>query len=234
MDRLGRALRVVSRTLLDMLAPHECGACETVCVTGVFCAACRAINPPPAPARRPSPVHDVPVLAIGPFEPPLSLAIKRFKYSGRTDLAQPLADLWWQRWGPAIVGSHEPMGNVVLVPVPLHPRRLVERGYNQSALLAGYLARLARARVAYHLIERVLATEQQARLAAEQRAHNLRGAFGISESSHPTPAARIVLVDDVVTTGATLAACQAACRAANLTLSQVWALAHTERRPRDP
>lgn len=163
--------------------------------------------------------------AIGPFEAPLSLAIKHFKYSGRTDLAEPLAELWWQRCGRA--ATHRG-ANVVLVPVPLHPRRLVERGYNQSALLATHLARLARVRVAHDALERVHATRQQARLSARQRQHNLHGAFAVSRCSGLGQDTRIVLVDDVVTTGATLAACQTACRAAHLRLHEVWALAYTQ------
>lgn len=231
MLRLAPVLRMVSRALLDVLAPQRCGACERVGIHGVFCPGCHAGTSLLGPASQPVTVHEVPVLAIGPFEPPLSLAIKQFKYSGRTDLAQPLAELWWQRWGPAVASTCRAPG-VVLVPVPLHPGRLVERGYNQSGLLAASLARLARARVAHDVIERVHATAQQARLAARARAHNLHGAFGISRRSSLSPAARIVLIDDVVTTGATLAACQAACRSANLSLSEVWTLAHTEDAPR--
>ena len=174
-------------------------------------------------------VGAVPVLALGPFAPPLSLAIKQLKYAGRTDLAEPLAELWWQRWGPRVARSMQSGANLVLVPVPLHAERLVERGYNQSGLWAGHLARLAHARVGHALIERVHATGQQARLTAHERASNLSGAFRTTPQRDITPHTRIVLVDDVVTTGATLVACQAACRAASLTLSEVWALAHTER-----
>lgn len=228
MHRLPRAFGLLSRTLLDVLAPRTCGACETTGVAGAFCPACRAGAPALPPTAPPVSLHEVPLLALGPFEPPLSLAIKRFKYSGRTDLARPLAELWWQRWRP-LLESPNFAGKVVLVPVPLHPRRLVERGYNQSALLATSLARLAHARVAYPLLERVVVTKQQARLAAEARTHNLRDAFSVSKRCKLAPSVRLVLVDDVVTTGATLAACQAACRAADLTLSAVWTLAYTER-----
>lgn len=226
---LSRALRALCHIFLDVLAPERCGACANVGVRGSFCPDCQAALRTGSPRLQPPAVQEVPVRALGPFEAPLSLAIKHFKYSGRTDLAEPLAELWWQRCGRAATHTD---ANVVLVPVPLHPSRLVERGYNQSALLATHLARLARVRVAHDALERFHATRQQARLSARQRQHNLHGAFAVSRCSGLGPDTRIVLVDDVVTTGATLAACQAACRAAHLRLHEVWALAYTECAPR--
>ena len=174
----------------------------------------------------------VPVLAIGPFAPPLSLAIKQLKYLGRTDLAVPLADLWWQRWGPSFTETRRSRRSVVLVPVPLHPQRLIERGFNQSGLLATRLARLAGVRVRHDVLERAHATEQQALLSADARARNLERAFRLARYGAITPGTELVLVDDVVTTGATLAACQAACHSRGLSISAVWTLAHTERQPR--
>ncbi|HEU5076151.1 MAG TPA: ComF family protein [Polyangiaceae bacterium] len=231
---LGRALGFICRSALDILAPRACGACPHIGVEGVYCPGCRTDTAPSAQRAAPTLVQGLPVFAAGAFAPPLSLAIKHFKYAGRSDLAEPLAELWWQRWQPAIAPrTQQTVGDVVLIPVPLHPQRLVERGYNQSALLAACLARLARARVAHGVIERVHATGQQARLRANERAHNLHGAFRASALGRVPPGTRLVLVDDVVTTGATLAACQVACRAANLNLSAVWALAHTARTTRD-
>jgi len=223
-DHCMGAVRLVFRSVLDVLAPTRCVGCARAGTTGALCPECFD-----ASSARPTQVSQVPVLALGPFAPPLSQAIKQLKYSGRTDLALPLAKLWWQRWGHTLVRTPQAAASVLLVPVPLHRGRLVERGFNQSALLATELARLARVRVGHEVIERVHATEHQARLAAHARAHNLDGAFRVSRCSAVTPGTRLVLVDDVVTTGATFAACQAACRTQNLSLCAVWALAHTER-----
>jgi len=230
--RFAHALRVVSGSLLDVLAPPRCGGCARGAVAGIFCAECVA-EASPALARPVRvgrvPALPVPVLALGPFAPPLSLAIKQLKYVGRTDLAVPLADLWWQRWGPIVTATRLSPAGIVLVPVPLHPRRLIERGFNQSGLLATRLARLAGVPVRHDVLERAHATERQALLSADARAHNLDQAFQLSRLAESTRGAELVLVDDVVTTGATLAACHAACQARGLAISAVWTLAHTER-----
>jgi ComF family protein len=90
------------------------------------------------------------------------------------------------------------------VPVPLHATRLVERGYNQAALLARRLAAHTGMRCVPRLLERTRVTDQQARLGRDERGANMRDAFRVR--ARP-PAGRVLLVDDVVTTGATLAAC---------------------------
>lgn len=100
-----------------------------------------------------------------------------------------------------------------LVPIPLHPTRERERGYNQSLLIAEQLAVEAGARVE-RLLDRVKLTQTQTRLDRAQRQANLRGAFALAKGAHVNPATRYVLMDDVFTTGATLnAAAQALIRA---------------------
>jgi ComF family protein len=97
--------------------------------------------------------------------------------------------------------------SAVLVPVPLAARRERERGYNQSAVLASALARIWNVR-AVSVVQRVRETPTQTRLTAEQRLHNVADAFAIDATRLARCAgARFVLVDDVVTTGATLNAC---------------------------
>jgi ComF family protein len=199
--------------LFELLAPSRCAACgENPPVARTFCAACGA---PTAPA--PAELEGVPLVVAGPYEPPLSLAIGRLKFEGHSELAPPLASLL----APAARGLAL-AGASLCVPVPLHPKRLVERGYDQAALLARALARAARLPCAPRLLARVRATEQQARLGREERADNVRGAFRVV--SHLS-AARVVLVDDVVTTGRTVSACVAALRDSGHEIAGVLALA---------
>ena len=97
-----------------------------------------------------------------------------------------------------------------LLPVPLAPVRQRERGYNQSALLARALAARWRVPVWEDCLARARATRTQTRLTPDERRGNVSGAFRVSENAAPRlRGAHVVLVDDVVTTGATLAACAA-------------------------
>jgi ComF family protein len=98
-----------------------------------------------------------------------------------------------------------------LVPVPLAPVRERERGYNQSALLARALAAQWELPVWDHALERVRATRTQTRLTPDERRGNVSGAFRVPEAATTElRGAHLMLVDDVVTTGSTLAACAAA------------------------
>jgi ComF family protein len=142
----------------------------------------------------------------GYFDGPLRQAVHRLKFSGERYLAEPLGEILAATW------NHGPLPADALVTVPLHPKHEAARGYNQSLLLA----RAAGARLGLPVIDdglrRVRETPPQMGLPREERLANVRGAFAW-QSDRPCPA-RLVLVDDVMTTGATLAACAAALRQA--------------------
>lgn len=108
----------------------------------------------------------------------------------------------------------------VIIPVPLHPKRLRERGYNQAALLAKQLEKISGLPVLEEALVRVRDTLPQTNLNAQQRKENMREAFYCPE---PALAGRqVLLIDDVCTTGATLEACSLALRRAKV--RSVWAL----------
>jgi ComF family protein len=198
-----------TQLLLALLAPDCCAACDApIERNATFCSACGQW--PRAPV-----LHDSDGCAAGAYAPPLSTAIRRFKFSRRADLARPLArHLPWPCTGTPTELS--------VVPVPLHYTRLVERGFNPAALLARELCKRVGARFAPTLLARHRATPQQSRLPALARQDNVQGAF----RAHPAARGRrVVLLDDVVTTGATVHACSRALYAAGVVHVTVIALA---------
>jgi len=132
----------------------------------------------------------------------IARAIVRMKYEGRPDLALPLGDLLWA----SIAAHRAALDDVVVVPVPLHPVRLAERGFNQSALIAACVARRLGAPFAALALARTRDTPPQTALDRQRRVENVTGAFVVRQ---PDPIANrtVLLVDDVRTTGATLDGC---------------------------
>jgi ComF family protein len=202
--------------LLDLLAPPACAACDAACTSSQpFCPACAGGAEP----SRPSEVDGLKVVVAGPYRPPLSTAIVRFKYANRPELGRPLARLLL----PALRGCALPAGTA-LVPVPLHPRRLVTRGYNQAALLAAELGRSAGLSTLPRLLRRTRETERQVGKSREERLQNSQGAFTLRQAGPRS----VVLVDDVITTGSTVRACAQALAAGGVPLAAVVALARAE------
>lgn len=142
-------------------------------------------------------------------------AIHGFKYRQRSALAGPLAGLL------AAELLQRPLKLDYLVPVPLHPRRLAERGFNQSGLLARHLGTGLEVPV-LDCLERNRETRTQADLKAQARRQNVRGAFSARHGTR-LDGARVGVVDDVCTTGATLEDCARALREARA--SAVWGIA---------
>ncbi|RMD97301.1 MAG: ComF family protein, partial [Deltaproteobacteria bacterium] len=153
---------------------------------------CIRCSPDPPPFRR--------VYAAVPFAPPVDGWIHRFKYGRERVLAGVLAGIVAERIDPR--GEVPPPD--FLVPVPLHPTRLRERGFNQALLLARSLGKAWRIPVLPSLIERVRPTPPQARLDHTARQANVAGAFRLRGEVRGK---RLLLVDDVMTTGATVGAC---------------------------
>ncbi len=127
--------------------------------------------------------------------------IHQLKFGGRLEWVTPLIELLLQtyrRWG--ITAPH------LVLPVPLHTRRLKERGFNQSGLLAHELARNLGLPVSFDSLDRKHWTEPQTRLNRRERLKNVRGAFQVRQPEKIRDR-RILLVDDVFTTGETLNEC---------------------------
>ncbi len=175
-------------------APHCdcCGLPFEVAPSGPLrCASCLA-DPPPYTLARAALVYDE-------VSRPL---ITRFKYGDRLHLATLLARLMRQAGAEAITGAE------VMVPVPLHWRRHMARRYNQSLMLARALAGMSDLPVDPSLLCRIKPTPPQVGLSRSQRRRNVAAAFAVPESSRVLVEGRkILLIDDVMTSGATLEAC---------------------------
>jgi ComF family protein len=143
----------------------------------------------------------------------------RLKYGGRPGLAETLAHFMKRH-----VGAGE--GDVLLVPVPLHRWRIWKRGYNQAALIASALSRSTGLPAGLDLLERTRATPPLKGLGRRERALAVRGAFKVAPQSKGRLAGRrIMLVDDVFTSGATAAACARALKRSGAAFVEVlcWA-----------
>jgi ComF family protein len=160
-------------------------------------------------------------MATAIFAHPLRDAIHSLKYNNNRRLAGLLAARMAAFWRDNHLTAD------LIVPVPLHASRLTERGYNQSALLARALGVAVGVPVAEGLLIRHRATLPQVALGQAERRQNVQGAFTCPGD---VTGQRIVLVDDVCTTGATLEACADALKAG--AAGSVWAL--TLARPRCP
>jgi ComF family protein len=128
--------------------------------------------------------------------------VHALKYGDRLDLA-PMMGRWMAQAGRALTAEADAM-----VPVPLHWRRQWARRFNQSALLAEVVAKTSGIPVAYSALKRAKSTAQQVGLSQAQRATNVQGAFRVpAEGRGAVAGRRRLLVDDVLTSGATVDAC---------------------------
>lgn len=146
---------------------------------------------------------------------PLDRLLPRLKFHADFAAGRVLARLMAQ-------GLRDAERPEALVPVPLHARRLRRRGYDQTLELARPLAHRLGIPIRTDLLTRRRATQAQSRLDEAQRQHNLHGAFAVGDGSRP---AHVALIDDVMTTGATLRAAAQALRAAGVARVDAWVCA---------
>ncbi len=152
-----------------------------------------AIANPPAYARARAAVR---------YDDVAKTLVHALKYQDRTDLA-PAMGRWMARAGQELLAEAD-----WLIPVPLHWRRAWHRRYNQSGALARAIERQSGVKVRGELLGRVRATEQQVGLSRPQRASNVQGAFKVSaDRQSEVQGRRVVVIDDVLTSGATVDAC---------------------------
>jgi ComF family protein len=213
MGPLGR----LTTGILDLALPPSCAGCGRE--GAPLCAGClpaldaRAGLPGGTPIGLPADIP-VPLLQLewcAPYAGPVRAALHELKYAGEQRLAVPLGGAVARRWSAVGVGAE------VVVPVPVHADRERRRGYDQAALIAAVTAERLRL-PAVRALERGRATIAQFELGRDERASNVAGAFRLRVADPMAGVAIagrwVLLVDDVVTTGATLAACGSALIAA--------------------
>jgi ComF family protein len=221
--RVAAAARTVFTRTLDVALPRLCPACREPVASEGLCAPCWSkltfIAPPycarlgiPFPFDAGPGTLSIEALADPPayeraraavcFDETARVLVHALKYGDRLDLA-PMMGRWMANAGRELTREAD-----LLVPVPLHWRRQWARRFNQSALLADVIAKASGLKVAHRALRRLKATPQQVGLARTERAVNVRGAFGVPKGRRrEVEGRRLILVDDVLTSGATLEAC---------------------------
>jgi len=185
-----------------------CPRCAAPSADAAECGACIA-DPPHYDASRAAFVYAFPVDAL----------IQSLKYGGQLALAGLFAHEWYQRIGAT--GRFD-----LIVPLPLHPARLAERGFNQAAEIARVLARLSGVAMDARLARRVRDTAAQTMLPWRERATNVRGAFACDAD---LGGLNIAVVDDVMTTGATLDEFARTLKKSGAARVENWVMARTAR-----
>ena len=210
----------------DILFPPECPACGTVLITSEghsFCSGCRSsmnfitsplcttcglpfteagganhlcedciLSSPPFFMAR----------ALGKYEETLLDAIHLFKYHGKISVGEALGRMMARAsYDSLVVGDYS-----LIMPVPLHPKRLRERGFNQSLVLARQISKMFSIPLDFITLKRKIRTEAQVNLSRERRAANVRGAFEVT-NGNGIEGKKILLIDDVYTTGSTAKEC---------------------------
>lgn len=242
MKQIRAAVVWTVEAMLDSIYPCRCQACHARVQDGVLCAACRsAIQPLPPDLCETcggstdgssvrctrcrvvgSPVNHS--HAVGAYEGALREAIHRMKYAGRTALARPLGTMLAEA---VLAGGSAPPADAI-VPVPLHWWRARMRGFNQSQLLAEAASERLEVPVARRALRRVRYTPPQVQLASADREVNMQGAFAAGDLT-AVRGKHLLLVDDVMTTMATVTECARVLRAAGAEAVTVASVARATR-----
>uniref|UniRef100_E6QRD4 Gluconate periplasmic binding protein with phosphoribosyltransferase domain, GNT I system n=1 Tax=mine drainage metagenome TaxID=410659 RepID=E6QRD4_9ZZZZ len=204
-DAKNAALCPTCRSDLPNMPDSLCPICALpVSEPGVLCGSC--LKHPPAYER---------TLAAYAYNFPLDRLVHAFKYHHQFSLLDTLT-------APLVEAlQHHPRPDALL-PMPLHPWRLRERGYNQALLLAQHLARQLKLPLLTHSCQRTRATAEQARLSREQRLENLRGAFACDVT---VQGLHIAIVDDVMTSGSSVQHLAQSLKQAGARTVECWVVA---------
>src|SRR5688572_1466078 len=211
------APRTLARLLAATLFPPRCCLCgfAGASLDLDLCAHCDADLPWDMPLPK--------AMVALRFDHPVDEMIRRLKYRGEIANARVFGVLLART---ALERRHDLPR--LLVPVPLHPARFRERGFNQAAAIARYAGRMLEIPVASHAVRRLRDTPSQTALGISERHRNVRGAFGVRSAAAQLrllEASHVAVVDDVMTTGSTLAELREVLLAAGVRRVDRWAVA---------
>lgn len=216
---LGASSRFMGRRLqdlLDVVYPPVCGLCGSeadsddrlICIRcrdsiegleAPYCARCRAFihEKTVCPECRKA---DMIIFSLGYFDRHLKTILHDLKFSG----LKPLAATLGRKLAERIASHPTPVSIDVILPVPLHHTREYQRGFNQSEEIAREIGRCLGIAMRPEILYAARRTRQQARLPVTEREANVRGAYAVDDEGGYLRGKRVLLVDDVTTTGATL------------------------------
>lgn len=216
------------RSLLDVLYPRTCLSCAELlsAAESDLCAGCaRAIERAVPERSGGGPVGDVVALYVFEEESPVRALLHAVKYGAIPSLGTRLGRAL------GVLVSERGIRAGLVVPVPLSRRKMRERGFNQAARVAHGVSEVTGIPLADGILRRVRHTSSQTALTAQERRANVRGAFALARGARELDGMSCLLIDDVVTTGATVLECASVLRSAGASEVIVCAVAVARRTP---
>ena len=164
--------------------------------------------------------------ALFHYRTPVDQLIAQFKFQRRLEVGAALAKLLLSRFQQHLDSQQSGESTELLIPVPLHRKRMNQRGFNQAWELVKYVSAASGIRASNRLIERTRFTTPQTELSsADERRRNLRSAFAVTDLEFANSVTRVTIIDDVVTTAATVSAMASCLRRHGIRRVDVWCLA---------
>jgi len=209
----GSSIGICAECLRDLPWHHQtqCPQCAMLS-DGLICGSC--LNSPP---------HFDAVHALFRYEYPLDKLLQHYKYRESLHLANTLSALWREKLGR---GKYDPSLSALnlMIPMPMHPTRLKQRGFNQALEIARRLSLASNIALDYQSCRRIKLTPPQATLPLKERVRNMRGVFSCEKNLQGK---RIILVDDVITSGASLNELAKTLKQAGAAHVECWVIART-------
>ena len=194
---------------LPFQSETSCPQCGLVAAKGEVCGHC----------LQSAPAFDI-TYGLFAYQYPISTLLQKYKYGKQLDIATTLGKLISKRAPSPSVALPD-----VLIPMPLHPRRLQERGFNQAVEIARVVAHELHIPLDVHACKRVKFSASQVTLPLKERVRNMRNAF---TCDRPLDNLKVALLDDVMTTGASLNALASAVKKAGASHVECWVIARTQ------